>query len=123
VSMRARFGGRIKSVLAAVSAVPKVAIGQDHGDAVQVFQQLFITDVHASSPWREPRSVRRWETEEVGHGEALLCPGILAGAHSDVRLAVVPLSGEVGAAAHALTRNMREAFENRPVGNQSELRR
>jgi len=53
--MRARFGGRINWLLAAVCAVPEVAVGQDRGDAVQVFQQLFIADVHASSPWREPR--------------------------------------------------------------------
>jgi hypothetical protein len=83
-------------VLAAVFAVPEVAVGQDRGDAIQVVEQLFITDVHASSPWREPRGVQRWETAEAEHGEALLCPGTRAGAHSGVRLAVVPLSGEVG---------------------------
>jgi hypothetical protein len=123
VSIRARFGGCSKSVFAAVRAVPEIAIGQDRSEAIQVLQQLSIVNEQASSPWQEPRGVQRWETAEAEHGEALLCPGTLAGAHSGVRLAVVPLSGEFGAAIRALTRNIREAFENRPVANQSERRR
>ena len=122
MTMRARFGGRSKSVFAAVRAIPEIAVGQDRGDAIQVLLQLFIVNVQASSPWQEPRDDQRWETAEAEHGEALLCPGTRAGAHSGVRLAVVPLSGEFGAAICALTRNIREAFENRPVANQSDRR-
>lgn len=47
MSMRARFGGGIKWILAAVFAVPEVAVGQDGGDAIQVFQELFVAAVHA----------------------------------------------------------------------------
>jgi hypothetical protein len=47
VSMRARFGGSIKWILTAVFAVPEVAVGQDGGDAIQVFQELFVAEVHA----------------------------------------------------------------------------
>jgi hypothetical protein len=43
--MRARFGGGIKWILA-VLAVPEVAVGQDGGDAIQVFQELFVAAVH-----------------------------------------------------------------------------
>ena len=75
MSMRARFGGGIKWILAAVFAVPEVAVGQDGGDAIQVLQELVIADVHASSPWRGPRGVRLWETG--GAGPDLLCPGNL----------------------------------------------
>ena len=47
-----------------------------------------------SSPWREPPGVRLWETEGAGLESAAVSRRS-AGAHSDVRLAVVPLSGEV----------------------------
>jgi hypothetical protein len=96
MSMRARFGGCSKSVFAAVLSIPEVAIGQDRGEAIQVLQPLFIVNVQASTPWQEPRGVQRWETAEAEHGQTLLCPGTRAGAHSGVRLAVVPLSGEIG---------------------------
>ena len=76
MSMRARFGGGIKWIFTPVSAVPEVAIGQDAGDAVQVLQELFIADFQASSPWREPRGVRLWETGGAGP-EVVLCPGDL----------------------------------------------
>src|SRR5664279_2162837 len=121
--MRARLGGCRKSVFAVVRAVPEIAIGQDRREAIQVLPQLSIVNVQASSPWQEPRGLQRLETAEAEHGEARLCPGTRAGAHSGVRLAVVPLSGEFGAAIRALTRNIREAFENRPVADQSERRR
>ena len=49
---------------------------------------------HASSPWREPPGVRLWETDGAGL-EGAAVSRRSAGAHSDVRLAVVPLSGEV----------------------------
>ena len=49
---------------------------------------------HASSPWREPLSVRLRETEGAGLADVAVSRRS-AGAHSGVRLAVVPLSGEV----------------------------
>lgn len=94
MSMRARFGGRIKWIFAAVPAVPEVAVGQDSGDAVQVFQELFIADVHASSPCGNRVAMLLWETEGAGLADAAVSRRS-AGAHSDVRFAVVPLSGEV----------------------------
>ena len=47
-----------------------------------------------SSPWREPHGVRLWETEGAGL-EVAAVSRRSTGAHSDVRFAVVPLSGEV----------------------------
>ncbi|MCC6590769.1 MAG: hypothetical protein IT168_29020 [Bryobacterales bacterium] len=74
--MRARFGGSIKWIFAAIPAVPEIAVGHYGGDAIQVFQELVIADVHASSPWRGPRGVRLWETGSAGL-ERFLCPGVL----------------------------------------------
>ena len=65
----------------------------------------------ASSPWREPPGVRLWETEGAGLADAAVSRRS-AGAHSGVRLAVVPLSGEIGRAVNRpqwiYTRNVRK---------------
>jgi hypothetical protein len=45
--MKARFGGRIKGIFASIPAVPEVAVGEDGSDAIQVLQELFVTDVQA----------------------------------------------------------------------------